>query len=180
MRVNSTMRDLMQGVDLDQLSSADIPSAFQSILEGGWVYDDSGAWVLRRLADPGTHSHGLLDPVQREATINGRGMIDYDLPKETALRKPPLFRRSIAYACAGIDHALQSGPGRYATSYVSASHAAEGERTLTTNVTFCTMRGDRVPYVENMDEFREEGLMEITAPDLARFGWPSLSRRPCK
>ncbi|GAA3064902.1 hypothetical protein [Actinokineospora globicatena] len=98
MRCNDAMRALLADVDLAGVSEADLPAGWMRTAAGlGWTVEADGAVVATALR--ATYSglrSGFSDLVGYEGAVNGRSVVDYDLP-EGADRLNLLVRRSWAY-----------------------------------------------------------------------------------
>ncbi|MFJ8195412.1 hypothetical protein [Streptomyces sp. NPDC096152] len=91
-------------------------------------------------------------------------MIDYDLPKSGAERTEVLLRRSLGYACM----ALVAAPGNQqwpVLAYISLSEGGLEDDFLTSNVTFCSDRPDLPRYVDDVESYTQEALLELSAAD---------------
>ncbi|WP_367323548.1 hypothetical protein [Streptomyces sp. HUAS ZL42] len=132
--------------------------------------DESGAHLLSALQSGynGAALEDFADIVHFEATVNGRGMMDYDLPASGPERRDQLLRRSLAYACM----ALKATPEESAhpiQGYVSFSEGGLSDDSLTANITFCTSRPHVPPYVGDIRSYREEALLELTRDDAKKL-----------
>ncbi|GAA5705695.1 hypothetical protein Save01_06548 [Streptomyces avermitilis] len=165
MRMNEIMLSLA-GAELPSVLPDDVPAAYRAIAEEGWTVDGNGAYLLSALQAGyhGSTAGEFEDIVHFEATVNGRGMMDYDLPASGPERQNRLLRRSIAYACL----ALQAAPAESEhplLGYVSLSEGGLSDDTLTANVTFCTRRSGIPPYVSDIQDYSEESLLELSRDD---------------
>ncbi|MFF1764060.1 hypothetical protein [Streptomyces sp. NPDC058249] len=146
----------------------DIPAAFRAIVAEGWIVDECGAQLLKSLRSgySGATCDEAGDVVHFEATVNGRGMMDYDLPQSGPDRQNQLMRRSLAYACA----ALQAAPANHewpVLGYVSLSEGGLDDDLQTAHVTFCSSRPSVPRYVEDLDAYTQEALLEVSREDAA-------------
>ncbi|MFJ9818299.1 hypothetical protein ACIRU3_24130 [Streptomyces sp. NPDC101151] len=169
MRMNGRMFGLA-GADLPSVRPDDVPDAYRAITEGGWTVDGNGAYLLSALevGYHGSTSEKFEDIIHFEATVNGRAMMDYDLPVSAPERQNRLLRRSIAYACL----ALRASPVESAyeiLGYVSLSGGAMSDDALTASVTFCTRRPGIPPYIGNIWDYSEESLLELSKDDAVRM-----------
>lgn len=164
--MNAAMARLLDRIDISGITESEIPGLFREVLDGGWTIDPTGAMLLRRLKESYNGEPAFVDPVHKETTINGRGMIDYDLPIIAAEREEKLLRRCIAYACAAIRVARDVRQSPETLSYITMSVSSGGEKLLTANVTFCGDYNDFPSYIANIDDYRNEALMEISLADL--------------
>lgn len=104
------------------------------------------------------------DIVHFEATVNGRAM-DYDLPAAGPERQDQLLRRSVAYACTVLQ-AVPAESEHAVLGYVSLSEGGLSYDTLTSHVAFCTRRPEVMPYVDQIQGYSEEALLELSRDDL--------------
>lgn len=79
--MNSRMSDLLGGVE-PRAREEDVPEPFRAVVRGGWTVDGE-AQLLAVLYSgySGGGGRGFEDAVHYEAAVNGRGMMDYDLPR---------------------------------------------------------------------------------------------------
>ena len=171
MKCNAKMLDILRSVDLTGMSEKDVPFPFQGILREGWCTTENGARVLRTLWQGynGRISE-FSDIVHFEVFINGRGMTDYDLPEQESERIPPLLRRSVAYACAGLRNSQRDSEVQM-KSYISLSLGGLDDRTLTAHVTFCGEHAGVPPYIDDVHAFQSEALMEVSPGDCESLGF---------
>ncbi|MEU5535288.1 hypothetical protein [Streptomyces sp. NPDC020362] len=141
----------------------DVPAPFRDVVRAGWVLDD-GALVLAELRSGyvGAGRSGFTDVIHYEATVNGRGMTDYDLPRGGPERARTLLCRSVGYARPALA-AVPQGCEWPVLAYVSLSEGGSTDDLLTAHVTFCTERPGVAPYVADLESCRE-ALMELSAP----------------
>ncbi|MCF3136869.1 hypothetical protein IPZ69_42470 [Streptomyces olivochromogenes] len=148
----------------------EVPEPLLPVLAEGWMLGYRGAQLLGALSsgyrpdDP----DGFVDVVQFESAVNGRGMTDWDLPRDGRERGVRLLRRSLSYACA----ALRAVPESFAWpvfGYVSLSCGGLEDDILTANVTFCTKREGVLPYVDDIESFAHEALLEISQEDAMKL-----------
>jgi hypothetical protein len=165
MRTNDAMTRLLEQVDISELTLEDIPQAFREILEQGWQ-EVNGLWLLKALHEGYVgDADGFTGSVEAEATLNGRGMIDYDLPDETPQRLTTLVRRSFAYAGAGTLSAERVAGNPGVVAYVSVSEGDDGSGLHSANVTFCVPRENEPGYVSDFDSYEREALAELRGDD---------------
>ncbi|MFF0064136.1 hypothetical protein ACFYRC_21775 [Streptomyces sp. NPDC005279] len=157
------MADLLRRVDVSYLGECDVPEQFLDVVREGWTTSASGARVLSALA--AASSGTFFDVVQEEYSVNGRGMIDYDLPASGHEREEALLRRSLAYCFACLDKASEQLGSNSVMAYVSISAGGLDEDTLTANVTFCGDHPGLPSYVQDIESYREEALMELLPGD---------------
>lgn len=169
MRMNASMSRLLTAVPRNA-PEEDAPEAYRAIAAEGWIVDDRGAQLLKALRS-GYSGHGsdeeFLDVIHLEASVNARGMMDYDLPSSGPERVALLVRRCLGYAYA----ALRTVPSTCEwpmLSYVSMSHGGLEDETLTASVTFCSRRPDVAPYVGELDSYVSEALLEISQDEVPR------------
>ncbi|MFD9218794.1 hypothetical protein ACFWDI_01885 [Streptomyces sp. NPDC060064] len=157
------MADLLRRVDISHLGEGDIPEQFLDVATEGWTTSAGGARVLSALAS--ASSGKFFDVVQEEYSVNGRGMIDYDLPVSGNEREETLLRRCLAYCFACLDKASEQLGSNSVMAYVSISAGGLDEEILTANVTFCGDHPGFPPYVEDIESYREEALIELVPGD---------------
>ncbi|KOV90251.1 hypothetical protein [Streptomyces sp. NRRL B-3648] len=159
----------LMGTELPHVQQNEVPLAYRAIAEGGWTVAANGAYLLTALQDGYSGSaSGFEDIVHLEASVNGRAMMDYDLPSADPERGIRLLRRCIAYACLALTHV--PGDSDYPVlAYVSLSEGGLEDDTLTSSVTFCTRRPVIPPYVDRIEDYTEEALLEISVDDIDRF-----------
>lgn len=169
MRMNAAMRDSLGG-GFPSVQADDAPLAFREIAEAGWFVDGRGAVLLIALnqssGQPDLEDYD--DIAYFEARANGRGMMGYDLSVSDPERRNILLRRSLAYACL----ALRSVSEQIKTpvrAYISMSKGGLSDETLTANVTFSTVRDDVAAYIDDIDKYQEEALLELTSSDAGRL-----------
>ncbi|MET7730913.1 hypothetical protein ABZT02_06055 [Streptomyces sp. NPDC005402] len=158
------MSDVLDGVELCVREEC-VPDQFRAVVQGGWTVEN-GAHVLTALYSnySGAVQSEFGDVVHFEATVNGRGMMDYDLPDSGPERLKSLLDRSLAYACTALLAAPVSGPWPV-LGYISLSEGGIDDNLLTAHVTFCTRRVGLPPFVQDMDSYTHEALMEISQRD---------------
>ncbi|MFI2368410.1 hypothetical protein [Streptomyces sp. NPDC018833] len=162
MRMNRAMAEVLANVDTKDLTDADIPPMFLAISNEGWTTTPSGAYVLAALAASGPGGT-YADLVHEEVTLNGRGMVDHDLPPKGRERVEPLVRRCLAYARRCLAGAEEVPVDPMLTAYVSVSESWTEERTVTAYVTFCRTHPGVSPYVTDPEDYRHEALLELVA-----------------
>lgn len=166
MRMNASMSRLLATTPADARVE-DAPEAFRAIAAEGWIVDDNGAQLLKALRAGYSGADGVegfQDIVHYEASINGRGMMDYDLPPSGPDRRALLVRRCLGYAHA----ALRTAPANLewpVFGYVSLSSGGLHDDTLTAHVTFCSQRPGILPYADDMNSYIDEALLEISQKD---------------
>ncbi|MEV4329787.1 hypothetical protein AB0K02_04480 [Streptomyces sp. NPDC049597] len=156
------MADVLAGVDTTGLTDADIPPMFLEVANEGWTHASSGAYVLSALAATGPEG-SYADMVQEEVTVNGRGMVDHDLPPTDSERIAPLTRRCLAYALRCLTSASVDGPA--VKAYISMSESWTEEGMVTAHVTFCRPYPGLRPYITDPEDFRHEALLELEGGD---------------
>ncbi len=160
------MSDLLGG-DEPRARAEDVPDPFLSVVRGGWTVE--GEAQLLTVLYSGYSGGGrqeFQDVVHYEATVNGRGMMDYDLPESGPERREPLLRRCLGYACTALLAVPTSRPWPI-LGYVSISEGGLDGGSLTAHVTFCSQRQDLPPYVSDVDAYVQEALLEISQEDAA-------------
>lgn len=165
MKMNGAMSERVNRVDLEGVRDEEVPEPFRRILEEGWIIDPSGAIFLRSLKYGYNGNVESYDTCHKEAAVNNRGMIDYDLPTNGSEREAKLLRRCVAYACLGIRSSLSLFDTPEILSYITMSNSLGGEESITASVTFCGNHFDSLPYIKNMDDYQHEALMEISWQD---------------
>ncbi|MDQ0599797.1 hypothetical protein QF037_004142 [Streptomyces canus] len=145
----------------------DVPHQFRAVAHAGWTVDD-GAQLLTALKSgySGAGRTEFEDVVHYEATVNGRGMMDYDLPDSGSERLGTLLRRSLGYACTAL-LAVPPSSQWPVLAYISLSEGGSNDDLLTAHVTFCSRRPDVPPYVDDVESYVHEALMEISQEDAA-------------
>jgi hypothetical protein len=93
-------------------------------------------------------------------------MMDYDLPDAGPERTKSLLDRSLSYAGTALAAAPVSWPWPI-LGYVSLSEGGLDDDLLTAHVTFCSQRVGLPPFVQDMDSYPHEALMEISQRDVA-------------
>ncbi|MGW2639441.1 hypothetical protein [Streptomyces sp. NPDC001348] len=164
MRMNHRMLALV-GLDLPSVRPDDVPSAYRAIAAEGWTVDANDAYLLSVLLG-GYHGPAVKefqDIVHFEATVNGRAMMDYHLPAGPE-RQDQLLRRSIAYACMVLQ-CVPAESEHAVLGYVSLSEGGLSDGILTSHVTFCTRRPGVLPYVDQIQGYSEEALLELSRDD---------------
>lgn len=90
--------------------------------------------------------------------------MDYDLSVSGAEREELLLRRSLAYACL----ALRNLPEQIKTpvhAYISISEGGLADDTATANVTFSAVRDGVAAYIDDINIYEEEALLELNRSD---------------
>lgn len=145
----------------------DVPDQFRAVTHAGWTVDGD-AQLLSALQSgySGSGRAQFEDAVHYEATVNGRGMTDYDLPASGPERLAALLRRSLGYACTAL---LTVPPGSPwpTLAYISLSGGGLHDASLTAHVTFCSRRPDVPPYLGDLESYEEEALIELSQEDAA-------------
>ncbi|MGW7789560.1 hypothetical protein [Streptomyces tricolor] len=166
--MNDRMRALV-GAELPTIRPDDVPPAYLGIVEEGWIVAANGSHLLSALENGYSGSVGEFpDIVHFEASVNGRAMMDYDLPAAGPDRQSRLLRRSLAYACLALQR-VPEGSEHPVLGYISFSEGGLADDTLTSHVTFCTRRPGVLPYVDRIQDYAEEALMEISKDDAVKF-----------
>ncbi|MFF4487175.1 hypothetical protein ACFY0F_11880 [Streptomyces sp. NPDC001544] len=166
--MNDRMLTLV-GPDLPSVGPDDVPAAYRAIAAQGWTVDANDACLLSALEGGyrGSTVEEFQDIVHFEATVNGRAMMDYDLPAAGPERQDQLLRRSIAYACMVLQ-AVPAESEHAVLGYVSLSEGGLSDDTLTSHVTFCTRRPGVLPYVDQIQGYSEEALLELSRDDAVK------------
>ncbi|WP_393084858.1 hypothetical protein [Streptomyces sp. LN704] len=163
MRMNRMMAAMMQRTDVTRLSEPDIPPPFRDIAGRGWTMGSEGAVLLTELAEGTVGS--FFDVIQEETSVNGRGMTDYDLPESGHDREERLLRRCLAYSFACLESAAGQFGENSVSAYVSLSMGGLDDDVLTANVTFSSRHPGLAPYVEDIESYANEALLEIRRGD---------------
>ncbi|MCK1815416.1 hypothetical protein MTQ13_14190 [Streptomyces sp. XM4011] len=168
MKTNDPMRRMLAGIDLGTLDGSDISAAHQQVIEEGWTATDDGALLLRGLLERYSGDlHAFHDVVALESAVNGRGVVDWDLPMDDARRRQPLVRRAFDFAYAALARAREQGFAVLA--YVSISRADTDEAPLTAHVTMCGVHPELPPYLADPAS-ATEAVAEIGHADLPPRG----------
>ncbi|MFF3960399.1 hypothetical protein ACFYZI_02400 [Streptomyces griseorubiginosus] len=175
MRVNVKLADLLAGFELE-VREEHVPDQFRAVVQRGWIEED-GAQLLASLYSnySGPAQSGFEDVVQYEATVNGRGMMDYDLPSSGPERSRTLLNRAFSYACTALV-AVPVGWPVPILGCVSLSEGGLDDDLLTAHVTFCSRRPGLPLFVQEIESYKHEALMEISQDDATgMLGRTSLS-----
>ncbi|WP_324606168.1 putative T7SS-secreted protein [Streptomyces griseus] len=164
MRMNVKMTELTGGV-LPQVRGDDVPASYRAIVQDGWIVGEGGALLLVALyaGYSGSSFDTFEDVTHYEATVNGRGMMDYDLPSQGPGRVDRLLRRSLAYACLALRAAL-TGEEKI-MGYVSMSEGGLSGDIMTGHVTFCVSHSSLQPYLGDIQNYTQEALLEVSQED---------------
>lgn len=166
MRMNARMAELL-GTAEPRARDEDTPEPFLAVARAGWTIEgDAHLLTALRSGYSGAGRMDFQDVIHYEAAVNGRGMMDYDLPQSGPERLEPLLRRSLGYACAAL-RTLPEGQKWPVLGYVSLSAGGLEDNLLTAHVTFCSVHSDLPRFVHNMDSFTHEALLEISQEDVA-------------
>ncbi|MGW6941749.1 hypothetical protein ACWGF3_22490 [Streptomyces xanthophaeus] len=163
MKINDKMTRLLAEHPPTGLTDADIPSMFLEVRDEGWSYTPNGARVLTGLIPETVTSY--FDVLQEETSINGRGMIDYDLPPAESERTGPLLRRCLAYAFGCLGEAEKKFGDQEVHSYVILSMGGVDDDLLTATVTFCTYDPNTAPYIRDIENVQDAAVVELTVTD---------------
>lgn len=168
MKMNASMADLLEGAEF-HVREEDVPDQFRAVVREGWTLDGE-AQLLTALHSgySGVGMQEFEDVIHYEATVNGRGMMDYDLPKSGPERRASLLRRSLGYACSAL-LAVPASQRWPALGYISLSEGGIDGDSLTAHVTFCSQRLGLPAYASDMDSYMHEALMEISQEDAAEL-----------
>ncbi|MFF7283997.1 hypothetical protein [Streptomyces griseorubiginosus] len=142
-----------------------VPDRLRAVVQRGWIVEN-GAHLLAALHSnySGAAQSEFEDVIHYEATVNGHGMLDYDLPHSGTERSRALLRRSMAYACMAL-LAVPAGRPWPILGYASLSEGGLDDDLLTAHVTFCSLRPGLQPYVQEVESYEHEALMEISRDD---------------
>ncbi|MEV5531429.1 hypothetical protein [Streptomyces prunicolor] len=151
----------------------DVPDSFRAIVRAGWTTEGDAQLLTAPFSGfSGTPLTEFDEAIHYEATVNGRGMMDYDLPESGPERLKTLLRRSLGYACTALLAAPESHL-RPVLGYISLSEGGLEDNLLTAHVTFCSARPGLPRYVDDMDSYKHEALLEVSQDDTK-----ALSRGP--
>lgn len=169
MQTNSLFRDFVAKGALDSTSSELMPDMYREALLGGWVRDEEGAWLLEYFRSRHFASRSTFaDTASYEASVNGRGIPDVDLPDSGTLRAVKLSRRGYAFAQAAL-RSLSSIPGHPATmkAYIlicSAGGCSNSDRYVGT-VTFASSRRGQADYLDDVEEITDCAVLVLDMSD---------------
>jgi hypothetical protein len=164
--MNTRMSALLGG-RAPRAREEDVPEQFLAVVRGGWIVEgDAQLLKLLRSGYSGGGTREFEDVVQHEAAVNGRAMVDYDLPRSGTERIEMLLRRSLGYACSALA-AVPEGRKWPVRGYVSLSSGGLDDEILTAYVTFCSDRPDLPRYADDLDVFAHEALLELSQDDAA-------------
>ncbi|MGQ4433584.1 MULTISPECIES: hypothetical protein [unclassified Streptomyces] len=143
----------------------DVPDPFRAIVRAGWT-SEGDAQLLSALHSgySGASLTEFGDVIHYEATVNGRGMMDYDIPESDPERQKTLLRRSLGYVCTALLAVPESHPWPM-LGYVSLSEGGLADDLFTAHVTFSSERPGLPRYVDDVDSYQHEALLEITQDD---------------
>lgn len=164
MRMNSRMSEFFEAIDRTAREE-DVPDPFRAIARAGWT-SEGDAQLLSALYSgySGTPLSEFGDVIHYEATVNGRGMMDYDIPESDPERHTTLLRRSLGYACTALLAVPGSCPWPM-SGYVSLSEGGLEDDLFTAHVTFSSERPGLPRYVDDMDSYQHEALLEVSQDD---------------
>ncbi|MET7482554.1 hypothetical protein [Streptomyces sp. NPDC005538] len=144
----------------------DVPDAYRAIVAAGWIVDgDARLLAALHSGYSGTGREEFQDVIHYEVTVNGRGMMDYDLPMAGPKRREMLVRRSLGYACTALLAVPKNWPNTF--GYVSLSGGETDDDMLTAHVTFCSEHADTPRYLNDLESYGQEALLEIPQTDAA-------------
>ncbi|NUK05788.1 hypothetical protein [Streptomyces lunaelactis] len=161
--MNQKMSELLHEFPVTDLKDEDIPPMFLEAMREGWSYTPNGARVLTGLIPDVASPY--FDVLQEETLINGRGMIDYDLPPTGPERTGSLLKRCLSYAFGVLDEASKAFGDQEFRAYVSLSLSGSNDDTMTANVTFCTTNPSIEPYVRDLESVQNEAIVELSLED---------------
>ncbi|HET6356383.1 hypothetical protein [Streptomyces sp.] len=157
------MSELLQEFPVVDLKDEDTPPMFLEVKREGWSYTPNGARVLTGLIPDVAAPY--FDVLQEETSINGRGMIDYDLPPTGPERTGTLLQRCLSYAFGALDMANKAFGDQKVRAYVSLSLGGGDDDTMTANVTFCTTDPNVAPYIRDLENVQNEAIIELSLDD---------------
>ncbi|MFI6658955.1 hypothetical protein ACIBL8_25900 [Streptomyces sp. NPDC050523] len=164
--MNARMSDLLEGFEL-HAREEDVPDQFRAVVRAGWTADgDAQLLTALHSGYSGGGRQDFEDVIHYEASVNGRGMMDYDLPGSGPERLDTLLRRCLGYACTVLD-SVAEGQKCPVRSYVSLSEGGLDDDLLTAHVTFCSDHPDLPRYVDDLDAYGQEALLELSQDDAA-------------
>jgi len=164
MRMNARMSEFFEAVE-HIAQEEDVPDPFRAIIRAGWVAEGDAQLLTALFSGySGTPLTEFDDVIHYEATVNGRGMMDYDLPESGPERRKTLLRRCLGYTCT----ALLAVPESHlwpVSGYISLSEGGLEDDLLTAHVTFCSARPGLPRYVDDMESYKHEALLEVSQDD---------------
>ncbi|MFE9020122.1 hypothetical protein ACFYNL_16375 [Streptomyces sp. NPDC007808] len=150
------------------LSDDDVPSMLMEVVSQGWSYTPNGARVLTALIPEVASSY--FDVLQEETSINGRGMIDYELPSTEPERTVLLLRRCLSYSFGALSEASKAFGDQEVRAYVSLATGGICDDVMTASVTFCTSNPNAVPYIRDLEQVQDEAIVELSLEDRNIWG----------
>ncbi|MFI8503544.1 hypothetical protein ACIGFK_34325 [Streptomyces sp. NPDC085524] len=162
MEMNRAMARLLSRINLEDITPDEVPSGFIRVAEAGWEIRPSGAHVLSALKS--SPAGPFTDVVHEEYSVNGRGMMDYDLPAFGPERESKLLRRCVAYAISCLQHANELHSAVEISAYISLSYGGLNDDHLTANVTFCGNHPGVRPYAADLEDFAIESILKFQHP----------------
>lgn len=168
MQANSLFRDLIAKEGLGLISAEAIPDMYREVLLGGWMQDEEGAWLLEYFRSRHHASRSMfVDVAGYEASVNGRGIPDVDLPDGGTLRAVTLSRRGYVFAQAAL-RKLGSIPGHPAMkAYIlicSTGECSDSDR-YTGTVTFASSRRGQAGYLDDVEEITDCAVLVVDISD---------------
>ncbi|GLZ42888.1 hypothetical protein [Actinokineospora sp. NBRC 105648] len=164
MRCTDAMRVLLGTVDLASVGLSDVPPGWMAdAVRQGWTVEPDGAVVATALrASYAGHRSAFSDRTDYEAAVNGRGMVDYDIPLDHQDRRTIVVRRSWAYLTSMLAPAHGTA---LVTGQVSIGLSRTENPFWEAHVTFWTDRDDEPPYY-NLDTVpQEDAVLQMRADD---------------
>lgn len=171
MIVNEAMKLLTADIDLTSVTPDDVPQPLRGALSEGWVCDD-GAWLLRDLLRNyrGARSN-FTDLTGYEAAVNGRSIPDYDLDVADPRRTEIIFRRSFAFTCSALALLNEIAKPPPVVAYIVMGESLTEQPALESHTTFCLLREDEAPYLEEIQTYGPDAVMMVELSDCV--GWKS-------
>ncbi|MFI6015383.1 hypothetical protein ACIBAG_42605 [Streptomyces sp. NPDC051243] len=157
------MSKLLTEFPISSLGDEDIPAMFLEVKRAGWSYTPNGARVLTALIPEVTYTY--FDVLQEEASINGRGIVDCDMPTAEPERTALLLRRCLSYAFGALCEASKYFGDQEVMAYISLSLGGVNDDTMTANVTFCTKNPNVAPYIRDLEQVQNEAIVELSLED---------------
>lgn len=172
-------------VDLDiagllaSLSSDDLLPGLRAVVSEGWEVRD-GAVLLRRWFKSYHGDRALfVDLTSYESAVNGRGIPEDGLDRDTESLTRELMRRGLAFAWAALAEATRTHPDRALIAFVYVNPTLYDSATVSGFVTFCAVHEGERTYldVENIDTGVFAALESNDCREVLPAGSQGRSRR---
>ena len=142
----------------------DLPAELVAVVRRGWRIID-GAVLLSSWYESYHGDRATFPAVtDYEAAVNGRGIPDLDLPDDSSVRVPALLRAGMAFAWSALHMQNKQFPDIEVSAYVSVSPTLFDPDYFTGNVTFCAVRPDERPYI-NQAMLKDEIVAALSSTD---------------